>query len=81
MSAIVDYMYQHDAFSQWLGIRRIAEGEGYCTLEMEVRTEMVNGFGIAHGMPLHMHLQTAPWPLLPMPAAEKRCRLRPPSIT
>lgn len=49
MNTIVDYMYQHDAFSQWLGIRRIAEGEGHCTLEMEVRTEMVNGFGIAHG--------------------------------
>lgn len=49
MNTIVDYMYQHDAFSQWLGIRRIAEGEGHCTLEMEVRTDMVNGFGIAHG--------------------------------
>ena len=49
MSTIVDYMYQHDAFSQWLGIRRIAEGEGHCTLEMEVRPDMVNGFGIAHG--------------------------------
>lgn len=49
MSTIVEYMYQHDAFSQWLGIRRIAEGEGHCTLEMEVRPEMVNGFGIAHG--------------------------------
>ena len=49
MNTIVDYMYQHDAFSQWLGIRRIAEGEGHCKLEMEVRPEMVNGFGIAHG--------------------------------
>ena len=49
MNTIVDYMYQHDAFSQWLGIRRIAEGEGHCTLEMEVRREMANGFGIAHG--------------------------------
>ena len=46
MNTIVDYMYQHDAFSQWLGIRRIAEGEGYCTLEMEVRREMANGFGM-----------------------------------
>ena len=49
MNTIVDYMYQHDAFSQWLGIRRIAEGEGHCTLEMEVRREMANGFGIANG--------------------------------
>lgn len=49
MNKIVDLMYHGDLFSQWLGIRRIREGEGYCTLEMEVRPEMVNGFGIAHG--------------------------------
>jgi acyl-CoA thioesterase len=42
-------MYQGDLFSQWLGIQRIAEGEGHCTLEMVVRPEMVNGFGITHG--------------------------------
>jgi acyl-CoA thioesterase len=42
-------MYHGDAFSQWLGIRRIEEGQGYCILEMQVREEMVNGFGIAHG--------------------------------
>jgi len=49
MNKIVDHMYDGDLFSQWLGIRRIEEGEGYCTLEMEVRPEMVNGFGITHG--------------------------------
>lgn len=42
-------MYNGDAFSQWLGIRRIRENPGYCLLEMDVRPEMVNGFGIAHG--------------------------------
>lgn len=42
-------MYDGDLFSQWLGIRRLKEGEGFCTLEMEVRPEMVNGFGITHG--------------------------------
>jgi acyl-CoA thioesterase len=42
-------MYGGDLFSQWLGIRRLEEGPGHCTLEMEVRPEMVNGFGIAHG--------------------------------
>lgn len=46
---IVEHMYIHDHFSQWLGIRRISEGPGHCVLEMEVRPEMVNGFGIAHG--------------------------------
>jgi acyl-CoA thioesterase len=49
MNAHVEQMYAHDLFSQWLGIRRIEEGPGHCILEMEVRPEMVNGFGIAHG--------------------------------
>ena len=49
MNRIVEQMYQQDLFTQWLGIRRLDEGEGYCTLEMVVRPEMVNGFGIAHG--------------------------------
>ena len=49
MNRIVEYMYTHDKYSQWLGIRRLDEGEGYCTLEMEIRPEMVNGFGITHG--------------------------------
>lgn len=47
--AIVDQMYNHDAFSQWLGIERIEDGVGSSTLRMTVREEMTNGFGIAHG--------------------------------
>jgi acyl-CoA thioesterase len=49
MEKIVEHMYNGDAFSQWLGIRRLSESPGSCTLEMTVRAEMVNGFGIAHG--------------------------------
>jgi acyl-CoA thioesterase len=49
MNKIVEHMYQADLFTQWLGIRRLNEGEGHCTLEMVVRPEMVNGFGITHG--------------------------------
>lgn len=49
MNEIVGHMYERDEFSQWLRIRRIEEGPGYCVLEMDVRPEMVNGFGIAHG--------------------------------
>lgn len=49
MNKIIDQMYRHDPFSQWLGIRRVDEGEGYCTLEMTIRPEMLNGHGIAHG--------------------------------
>ncbi len=46
---IVDAMYHNDAFSQWLGIRRIKDGPGYSLIEMTVREEMTNGFKIAHG--------------------------------
>ena len=49
MNSIIEQMYRGDAFSQWLGIRRLEEGPGFCVLEMIVRPEMVNGFGIAHG--------------------------------
>ncbi len=42
-------MYNNDPFSQWLGIRRIDEGPGRSVLQMTVRNEMLNGFGIAHG--------------------------------
>lgn len=48
-SHIISHMYTHDAFSQWLGIERMEEGPGHCVLRMQVREEMTNGFGIAHG--------------------------------
>jgi acyl-CoA thioesterase len=48
-TAIIDTMMSKDYFSQWLGIERLAEGAGFCTLRMTIRTEMCNGFGIAHG--------------------------------
>lgn len=46
---IVDQMYALDAYSQWLGIKLILIEEAHCIIEMEVRKEMTNGFGIAHG--------------------------------
>ncbi len=42
-------MYDHDPFSQWLGIELVAVEEGSCSLRMRVRAEMLNGFGVAHG--------------------------------
>jgi acyl-CoA thioesterase len=47
--AVVDHMITHDRFSQWLGIEVLEVREGYSRIRMEVRTEMVNGFGIVHG--------------------------------
>jgi len=46
---VVDHMMQHDLFSQWLGIRVLEVKEGYSRIEMDVRPEMINGFGIVHG--------------------------------
>jgi acyl-CoA thioesterase len=46
---IVDRMMGKDLFSQWLGIERLGEREGYCKLKMVIRPEMCNGFEIAHG--------------------------------
>ncbi len=46
---VIDLMYNNDPFSKWMGMERIEESEGQCTLRMTVRSEMLNGFGIAHG--------------------------------
>jgi acyl-CoA thioesterase len=48
-SQIVEAMMANDFFSQWLGIKVIETGQGFCKLNMTVRKEMLNGFGIAHG--------------------------------
>lgn len=38
-----------DYFSQWLGIEVLETKEGSCKLQMIIRKDMLNGFGIAHG--------------------------------
>jgi len=46
---IVSRMMENDTYSQWLGINIDEVSEGFCSLTMVVRKEMLNGFGIAHG--------------------------------
>ena len=46
---VLDKMYHKDGFSQWLGIEQIKISEGHCVLRMQVRSEMLNGFDVAHG--------------------------------
>jgi len=46
---VVDHMMQNDLFSQWLGISVIEIKEGFSKIQMTVRKEMINGFGIVHG--------------------------------
>lgn len=49
MNSIVNKMMETDAFSQWLGIQILESEKGTCKLQMTVRPEMCNGFGIIHG--------------------------------
>lgn len=46
---VVAHMMEHDLFSQWLGISVLEVLEGYSRIQMTVRPEMINGFGIVHG--------------------------------
>lgn len=46
---VVNHMMENDFFSQWLGIKVLEIKEGYSRIQMTVRKEMVNGFGIIHG--------------------------------
>ncbi len=46
---IVNTMMAKDYFSQWLGIEVLEISEGTCKLKMQIKKDMLNGFGIAHG--------------------------------
>ncbi len=46
---IVETMMTKDFFSQWLGIIVLEIKDGQCKLQLTVRKDMLNGFGIAHG--------------------------------
>ena len=46
---VVSHMMKLDLFSQWLGIEVKEIKEGYSKIQMTVRSEMINGFGIVHG--------------------------------
>ena len=46
---VVAHMLEHDLVSQWLGISLLEVKAGYSKIQMTVRKEMINGFGIVHG--------------------------------
>ena len=46
---VVNRMMDHDLFSQWMQLKVLDVQEGYSKVQMLVREEMVNGFGIVHG--------------------------------
>ena len=45
----VDKMLELDYFSKWMGIELIETRYHYSKIKMQLRREMMNGFGIAHG--------------------------------
>jgi len=47
--SVVSHMMQNDFFSQWMGVEVLGVKEGYSKIQMTIRKEMVNGFGILHG--------------------------------
>lgn len=46
---IVQQMMSKDLFSQWMGIEVVRIEPGICELKMAVKSDMLNGFSIAHG--------------------------------
>ncbi len=45
----VERMLEHDRFSRWLGLRVTDVRPDHVIVEMPVREEMLNGFGVCHG--------------------------------
>lgn len=46
---VADRMMETDYFSNWMGVKILDVKESYSKIEMTLRKEMLNGFGIAHG--------------------------------
>ena len=47
---VVQGMLARDVFSRWLGLEVVELAPARCLCRMSVREEMVNGFGVAHGV-------------------------------
>lgn len=45
----VEYMFEKDLFSQWLGIELIEIKNNYCLIKMPIKPDMINGLGTVHG--------------------------------
>ena len=46
---IVKLMLEKDSFSNWLGIEVLLIEENFCRLGCTIKSDMLNGFEIAHG--------------------------------
>lgn len=48
-TSVVSHMMESDFFSQWMGVHLLEVREGHSRIQMTIRKEMTNGFGIVHG--------------------------------
>ena len=46
---VYEKMMANDYCSQWMGISPVLLEEGHCIIKMQVKKEMLNGYGILHG--------------------------------
>jgi acyl-CoA thioesterase len=46
---VTERLMETDYFSQWMGVKVLDVKEAYSKIEITLRKEMLNGFGIAHG--------------------------------
>jgi acyl-CoA thioesterase len=46
---VVELMFEHDTFSQWLGVEILSVEPARVTTRMTVRPDMLNGFAVCHG--------------------------------
>lgn len=52
-------LLKNDYASEWMGIELLKVHDGHATITMELRQEMLNGFGIAHGGMIFAFADTA----------------------
>ena len=48
-SDVLKVMLEKDEFSRWLDLKVLKISEGYSQVQMTIRQEMLNGFGVVHG--------------------------------
>lgn len=46
---VFEKMMATDYCSQWMGIKALVVEEGHCQIQMTVKQDMLNGYGILHG--------------------------------
>ena len=59
LSGATHPILENDYASEWMGIKVLAVSDGHATIQMTLRQEMLNGFGMAHGGMIFAFADTA----------------------